>query len=246
MRWIFLLLVVANLGLLGWFLTAERSPSAVTVSAAGSDDAAGITLVDEADPDSLVQPEAPTANAARPPVVSGGVDSPRTTPASPSEPLCTLVGPFGEAYQGEDVARRLQALQVTAALREIEMQGQMRYWVYLAPLNSSQEAFRKLRELQAAGIDSYVIPKGSLENGISFGIFSEVERAQALAEELKERGFRAQYREEPQTYLERWVVVDGDAEGQIAEAFWEQLQLDYPEIDRRQNLCSEIREAGDE
>lgn len=236
MRWIFLFLVVANLGLLTWFVTTAPAPAARVAPLAKEGDTGSIVLLGEADPAQLrLVEQKPTAAATQ-------KEAPAKGPDSRSSQLCSLVGPFDEAYRGEEVARRLQALQVQAAMKEIEMQGQMRYWVFLAPLNSPQQAFRKLRELQAAGIDSYVIPKGSLENGISFGIFSEEERALALANELKERGFAAQYREEPQTYLERWVVVENARAGQIADAFWQQLQLDYPGIDQRQNLCSEIRE----
>ena len=241
MRWIFILLAVANLGLFAWFLSNDRPASARVAPVINESEGEGSSLVTEVDPSDL-EVAAPAPEPQRPSAPA------RSAPAE--EALCTLVGPFAEAYEGEDVARRLQALEVDAAMREIEMQGQMRYWVYLAPLNSSQEAFRKLRELQAAGIDSYVIPKGSLENGISFGIFSEKDRAQTLAEELQGRGFAAEYREEPQTYLERWVVLAG-AEGaagaaSLADDFWDQLQLDYPDIDRRQNLCSEIRAADSE
>ncbi|MBY6191737.1 hypothetical protein KUV22_14985 [Microbulbifer agarilyticus] len=245
MRWIFFLLVVANLGLFGWFMTAERTPAKTVVVSQADRGADTISLVSELDPEDLAA-RAPAA-AAQPPV------PPVAEADTVADPLCTMVGPFDEAYQGEDVVRRLQALQVEADLRDIEMQGQMRYWVYLAPLNSSKDAFRKLRELQAAGVDSYVIPKGSLENGISFGIFSEIDRAQSLTEELRARGFDAEYREEPQTYLERWVVlssaspaVDGGSPELVGEEFWQQLQLDYPDIGRRQNVCSEIREAGAE
>ncbi len=242
-----MLLALANLGLFAWFLSNDK-PAAVRVTPAAQEEgeAASISLVSEVDPAELAS-SAPEPKQMEAPEPQVPVDGSRSVSA---EALCTLVGPFTEAYQGEDVARRLQALQVEAALREIEMHGQMRYWVFLAPLNSSQQAFRKLRELQAAGIDSYVIPKGSLENGISFGIFSEIERAKALAEELQSRGFDAEYREEPQTYLERWVVLGGANGGVSADAvaddFWSQLQLDYPDIDRRQNLCSEIRSGGDE
>ncbi|WOX06776.1 SPOR domain-containing protein [Microbulbifer pacificus] len=237
MRWIFFLLAAANLGLLAWFVTTDTAPAARVAPQVVEGDAGSIALVSEADSSQLSAP----AREVAPPASVTRQKAPVRAAKSTAQ-LCSLVGPFDEAYQGEEVARRLQALQVPAAMKEIEMQGQMRYWVFLAPLNSSQEAFRKLRELQAAGIDSYVIPKGSLENGISFGIFSEEERARILTNELQGRGFAAQYREEPQTYLERWVVVENTGNGEIADGFWQQLQLDYPEIDRRQNLCSEIRE----
>ena len=244
MRWIVLLLVIANLGVAGWFLSKGRAPDAVVQPPADMGADNSIALVSEVSPQELAQRSTAQQREAAPKQPKPAVTAPETPVAG--EALCTMVGPFPEAYQGEDVAQRLRALEVDADSREIEMQGQMRYWVYLSPLGSRREAFRKLRELQAAGIDSYVIPKGSLENGISFGIFSEIERAQSLKAELNEQGFAAEFREEPQTYLEHWVVFAGGDEGQLAADFWQQLQLDYPEIDRRQNLCKEIVDAGSE
>ncbi len=230
MRWIVLALLLANIGLFAWFQTAGR-PSVAPVDTATrpvAEEGERIRLVREVPRDQLSAVE---------------VQRPEPGSQAQGEQLCTLIGPFAEEYQGQDIVERLRALQVEASLREIEMRGQMRYWVYLTPLGSKREAFSKLRELQAAGVDSYVIPKGSLTNGISFGIFSELERARSLAAELQERGIDAKSREEPETYLERWIVLSpGAAEG-LAEDFWAQLQLEYPDLDRRQNLCSEV--SGD-
>ena len=221
---------LVNLGLFAWFQTVGRT---VTPAANPVPDVKEvgerIELVSEVPADAL-------ASAA---------PAPKSAPLKPAaDRLCTILGPFEEEYQGEDIEQRLQALQVEAELRDIEMQGQMRYWVYLEPLGSRREAFQRLRALQAEGVDSYVIPKGSLTNGISFGIFSEVERAESLAEELQGRGIDALTREEPQTYLERWVVLPSGAERQLAEDFWQQLQLEYPQLDRRQNLCREVELGG--
>lgn len=223
MRWIVLLLLVANIGLFAWFQSSGgASTGPVAESPPLPRGAAGITLVRELPP------------GARPPAPAPGA-------AQRAEgKLCTLFGPFAESYQGEDLVQRMRALQVEAALREVEMSGPMRFWVFLPPLDSRREAFRRLRELQAAGVDSYVIPSGSLANGISFGIFSEPERAESLARELRQKGFAAQTRQEPQTFLEQWVVLPPGGAEQLAEDFWSQLQLEYPELDRRQNLCSEV------
>jgi cell division septation protein DedD len=224
MRWIFFLLLAANIGLFAWLgISAGNESSATAKHQAREQAGAPIKLVREAPRGTL-----------------------RVVPAEPASKssenqLCTLLGPFAEAFQGEDVVQRLRALQIDAVLREIEMTGQMRYWVFLPPLDSRREAFRKLRELQAAGVDSYVIPKGSLADGISFGIFSELERAESLAGELREKGFPAQTKEEPQSYLELWVVLPPGGGELLAEDFWEPLQLEYPELDRRQNLCGEVR-----
>ncbi|WP_346838776.1 hypothetical protein [Microbulbifer sp. SAOS-129_SWC] len=224
MRWIVLALLLANLGSFAWFRMSDR-PAATIIAppAAESRGGARIRLLSEVPADQLPK--------AKPPA--------KTEPA-PAGQLCTMLGPFEEEYQGEDIVQRLKALQVKGALRDIEMAGQMRYWVYLEPMASRREAFRKLRALQGAGVDSYVIPKGSLANGISFGIFTERERADGLAEELHAKGIDAHTREEPQTYTERWIVLPPGQVDRLAGDFWSQLQSEYPDLDRRQNLCSEL------
>ncbi|WP_237068640.1 SPOR domain-containing protein [Microbulbifer guangxiensis] len=231
MRWIVLALVIGNLATFAWFrFFAEPAAEAQPATAPVRQEGARIDLVDEVPAESLGPPQ-----PAPPPV-----ERPASKAERDGQTLCTIIGPVGEEYQGSDIVERLGALQVAAELREVEMGGQMRYWVYLSPLGSRREAFRKLRALQSEGIDSYVIPKGSLTNGISFGIFSERDRAETLASELQERGYPALTREEPRTYLERWVVLAAGGEAQLADAFWQQLQLDYPEMERRQNLCEEL------
>jgi len=224
MRWIVLALLLANLGLFAWYQYAG-APAAAVVGPPAAESAGGerIRLLSEVPADKLPKKKPPAPQ----PVASGGA-------------LCTMLGPFEEDYQGADIVQRLKALQVDAELRAIEMSGQMRYWVFLEPLGSRREAFRKLRELQGSGVDSYVIPKGSLTNGISFGIFTERERAEGLAEELRAKGIEAQTREEPQTYLERWIVLPPGQVERLAEGFWSQIQREYPDLDRRQNLCSEL------
>ncbi|GAA5446233.1 hypothetical protein Misp06_04447 [Microbulbifer sp. NBRC 101763] len=227
MRWIALFLLILNLGVFAWFMAASPANDGTVsvVSPGRGTEIQEIVLVSEISPEQLPPVEEETAPLAT--EVSG-------------EQLCTLIGPFPEEYLGKDIVERLSALQVSASLREIQMQGQMRYWVFLPPLNSRREAFNRLRELQAQGIDSYVIPKGALADGISFGIFSERERAEGLAEELAEKGIGAQFREEPQTHMERWIMLAPGQAERLAGEFWQHLQEEHPKLDRRRNLCSEV------
>ncbi|WP_444959274.1 SPOR domain-containing protein [Microbulbifer sp. ZKSA002] len=227
MRWIALSLVALNAVLFAWYMLVAPSPQLSSGKSPIPHESEGkkITLVSEISPEELPAPE------------KAGALSKESFEV---EQFCTLLGPFAEEYQGEDLLQRIRSLQVKAELRDIEMQGQMRYWVYLPPLSSRREAYNRLRELQSQGIDSYVIPKGALENGISFGIFSERARAESHTAVLKERGVAAQFKEEPQTYMERWIVMPPGSTESLAEEFWRQLQSEYPDLDRRPNLCSEV------
>ncbi|WP_444923524.1 SPOR domain-containing protein [Microbulbifer sp. DLAB2-AF] len=227
MRWIALFLILLNFGVFAWFVgTSTSDKERIRVADKRAEvQVQSIALVNEISPQELSPlPMAPMSPAK----------------ASSTEQLCTLLGPFAEESLGEAIVQRLKSLQVSAVLRDVEMQGQMRYWVFLPPLNSRREAYNRLRELQAQGIDSYVIPKGALADGISFGIFSERSRAESLTSELIEKGIRAQFREEPQTHAERWIVLAPGASDSLAPDFWLQLQQEHPELDRRRNLCAEV------
>lgn len=160
MRWIVFALLLANIGLFAWFQIWGRPAPVETNRPETVEKGERIRLLREMPEGELAAVEKSRQAGSR-------------SRGSEQGEVCTIVGPFEEEYQGLDIVERLQALQVDAGLREIEMEGDMRYWVFLTPLGSSREAFNRLRELQAGGVDSYVIPKGSLENGISFGIFSE-------------------------------------------------------------------------
>ncbi|GMG88660.1 hypothetical protein [Biformimicrobium ophioploci] len=219
MRWIALILLVANIGLFFWLgkQPAEKSSAAEKPLAVQG---AAIEMLSELPPERVREVRRQPARQAPPP-----------------QALCTMLGPVAEESDEALLDERFRALGLAAEVRDIEMQGAMRYWVYLEPLPNRKEAFRRLRELQAAGVDSYVIPKGSLTNGISFGIFAEEARASSLQKELQDKGYPALFRQEPQTYTERWVVVADDAAA--GEDFWRQIAEDFPDLERRQNLCSE-------
>lgn len=120
MRWTALSLLLLNFGVFAWFVsttTAEKERVRIADKRAEAQ-IQGITLVSEMSRKDLSPLAAPSA----PP------------PAEHSaEQLCTLLGPFAEEFLGEAIVQRLKALQVDAILRDVEMQGQMRYWVFLPP-----------------------------------------------------------------------------------------------------------------
>lgn len=154
-----------------------------------------------------------------------------------ADPLCTLIGPFDDPASAEPVVQRLQALDVSAQVRDIEVPDGAGYWVYLPPELSHRAALRKLHELQSKQIDSYIIPRGDLANGISFGMFSREDLANARQQEMLEQGYDVQIREIERTHREIWVLLPpGDAQ-QLADSFWDELFERSQELERRQNFC---------
>ncbi|MBU3068201.1 SPOR domain-containing protein [Aestuariicella sp. G3-2] len=154
--------------------------------------------------------------------------------------VCTLVGPFKERLAAEYFVERLGALDVVSSVEVLEVPGDPGFWVYQAPEVSRKAALRRLHELQAKGIDSYVIPKGDLENGISFGLFSDRSRAEEQLEVVQSSGYPANIRTVPRSFEEVWVsMVGGEAE-KIGSEHWFELLNREEDLEKRQNFCPDV------
>ncbi len=109
--------------------------------------------------------------------------------------LCEMVGPFENVSAAKDFVGRLRAIEVQSAVEELELPSGIGFWVYLEPEINRESALRRLGELQSRGVDSYVIPKGDLENGISLGMFSKKELADGRISEMKRLGLSPNVKE---------------------------------------------------
>lgn len=160
--------------------------------------------------------------------------------ARPDKKLCELVGPFESKNIANDFIERLLAIEVKSSLQELELPAGPGYWVYLTPRDTRREAFRMLNELQAKRIDSYVIPKGDLANGISLGMFSKKSLADARMREMKAIGLDPEVEEIERTYRELWVMLN-EAEGlKMSDLSWERAMDGINLLQRRQNYCLSV------
>lgn len=227
MRWLFLLLVISNGAVAfwgGWWNASSE------VSASGAKPRSpvmvegGLQLLSELAGDELARLEA--LKAAR--IKQGGEGD---------GPLCDLLGTFESVQKADYMVERLAALDVTGKVQELEVASGIRYWVYLSPEISKKEALRRLHELQAKGIDSYVIPKGELANGISFGLFNQQQGAVARQKEVKLLGYDASIKEVEHTHKEIWVLINPQDAENLDEFTWASLKKYESGIERRQNYC---------
>ncbi|WP_157484968.1 SPOR domain-containing protein [Gilvimarinus polysaccharolyticus] len=154
--------------------------------------------------------------------------------------LCDMVGPYAATQNAKNLVQHLQALDAEAWVQELDVPEGVGYWVHLPPEPSRKEALRRLREVQAKQIDSYMIPRGELANGISFGMFTRKELAEARLKEMREQGYAAEVREITRTHKEVWVVL-GAGEGQkIGEKAWVELLESENGIEKQQKYCQGV------
>ena len=171
---------------------------------------------------------------------SGGPAAPASGRVAEQGALCDMVGPFPALLQAEYLVEHLQALEVAVRVRELDVPEGVGYWVYLAPEASRKEALARLHEVQAKQIDSYMIPRGELANGISFGMFTRQELAEARLQEMRELGYAAEVKEITRTHKEIWVVLDANQGQKIAEKAWVELLESENGIEKQQKYCQGV------
>ncbi len=270
MRWIFITLAVVNLLVFAWGLVAGSGeqvpaytkklknpygqyPEIALLSEVSSEEAEGVLNGATLAPD-LVPTQSDPAPSQEGGVVpssdavasGGGVEGVQAEPVEVASPrrgeklLCELVGPFESSDIASDFVERLKAIEVGASLRDIELPAGPGYWVYLEPRPTRREALRVLSELQSKRIDSYVIPKGELANGISLGMFSRKQLSDARVKEMVSIGLEPLVQEIERSYREMWVMLDAGAGSKMSSLSWDRAMEGIKGLERRQNYCLDV------
>ncbi len=228
MRLIFFALLGVNVAVLLLLLTVWRPlEKASEPMAGGASNAKELQLVSEVDAVSLgVQVE----ESARDSLGDLKVEA----------DLCVSIGPFSRLLRAEYFVEHLDALEVTAKVHELEVSDGAGFWVHLPSAPTRKQALAKLREVQAKKIDSYLIPKGVLANGISLGMFTQSNLADLRKKEMRALGYDAEIKEIDRTRNEVWVILNQLDAQEIGQDGWLKLMSKEKDIEKRQILCSGI------
>ena len=127
---------------------------------------------------------------------------------SAPDAFCAHAGGFQGRRAVADAARWLQSFgaEVIEVRRE-ERRIAGSYWVYLPPFESFQQADAKLREFRDRGLrDVAVILDGDLANGISFGIYNNVDNMRRRVVALEELGHPVRSRAADEEAVEEYVI----------------------------------------
>jgi len=111
---------------------------------------------------------------------------------APAIPLVCLE--WGD-FSGPDLARaeaELYAMQFGNKLSQHQVERDIGYWVYMAPLKNKAAVNRKVGELKELGINEYFVIQnpGRWKNAISLGVFKTQESAQNYLNFLHTKGVR--------------------------------------------------------
>ncbi|AJQ97606.1 SPOR domain-containing protein [Gynuella sunshinyii] len=216
MKWIFFVLLFLNVVLFGWsFLKApadkDVSPSASNLSPAQINN---IKLLGSE-----------TAKSIATSLQTGATE-------------CVQLGPFSSDSIASQVILRLGALDMPSRQETLKQSAVKDYLVYLPPFKSLSEAKAKLNELNQRGIDSYVFGSGDLANGLSLGVYSKKNNAEAIYSKIKALGYKPIIKENTVDSSAIWVVINADGSKYFNEGILESLQSNFPEINSRLITCN--------
>lgn len=141
-----------------------------------------------------------------------------------------LLGGFVDKQLAEKLLQRLVSLDIQSNITVLESQVDLEYWVYLAPLASSQAAVSLLKEMQARQIDGYLITKGELANGVSLGMFAREDSALSVVERLKEAGYEPSVRTTERTQRLYWVIVAEKSRRLVGQDLLKRLMQDFNDM----------------
>lgn len=220
MRWMFMLLVLANAGFFAW--QHWYAPDRSGVMGEGEIDtrpSKGLQLVGEPAPSSgeavaetaQLPTETPIAEETIPSEVEQQDNSLAEVPGdvadeAGSASVCATIGPFDQLEMAQVAAERLRAMGSPGELREAGGQIRSGFWVYLPPYPSRDEAKQIEDELRARNVrDLFIVTGSEQQNAISLGLFSTPERADQRAAEIGRLGYTPRVAERFRDATVYWV-----------------------------------------
>ena len=213
MRWVFLLLLAANIGFGAFVYLRDKAPNP---------DAQLVALQMNADKVRIVPP--------RP--------APVPVPVTASaRAACIEWGGFGTG----ELARAqgaLDRLALGARARRIEISVTAGYWVFVPPLRSQASMERKVTELRELGVNEYfpVMDPGRWRYAISLGVFRSEEGATRYLAQLRQKGVRsATVGEREQRMIQTAFLISEPTEEESARLA--ELKNDFPGTELRTVEC---------
>jgi hypothetical protein len=187
-RWLFAVLLLANIGLLMWATWYRETPDQ------------GLQPRPLLHPELMVPLNTPgVALRAR----KNDRSAPPLAVVKP-RPRCVSVGPFA-GTSADQAAAWFGSEKVEAVRRVEETKIASSYWIHLAPFATRKDAERRKREIEKLGVRDVLImqdPHGGI--AISLGLYTQADNAGHRMRELAEKGVKAQQEIRYRTVVTSW------------------------------------------
>ncbi len=160
-------------------------------------------------------PEAPPANPVQPPAVAPAAAG--ATPETSQAPSrCTSIGPFADLAQASQAQASLRAAGFDPRQRVENGEIWIGYWVSVQNLATRSEADTAIKTLNGNGItDVYLMPGTDPPNVLSLGVFSDYNRAERRAAQVRALGLEPRIDDRKREGSVYWLDVDLKEPGQV-------------------------------
>ena len=145
------------------------------------------------------------------PLESPGTVQPAAPPATARQDglACTSVGPFADLGQASQAQATLRTMGFQPRQRVEQGELWTGYWVSVRDFATREAAEAALMTLNNNGItDVYLMPGTDPPNVLSLGVFSDYQRAQRRAEEVRSIGLAPQISDRKRAGSVFWLDVD--------------------------------------
>jgi hypothetical protein len=171
----------------------------------------------EATEPSVVKPVQPPRvaplGATLPPAEQTAVATPPTDALA-----CTSVGPFQDLADAAHAQAALKGAGFEPRQRLEQGELWVGYWVSVQNFESREAAEAALKSLIDSGVsDVYLMPGSEPANVLSLGVFSDYQRAQRRAEEIRILGLEPRIDDRKRAGSVYWVDVDLPEPGQVVD-----------------------------
>jgi hypothetical protein len=226
MRYIVISLLLANFAYFGWNQYYQTPPTAVPVTENLPLLNTGLMLVSEFE----AQQQELTA-----PIQA---------------PVCSIIANFPSVDDAYGFIARFRDAEFGALLNLTGEALPSQFRVYIPPLSSRTLATTiTLEGLSAAitdaglQVETYLITRGSLTNGIALGVFAQRDSAEIVISQLETLGYSAEIQEIPLSTGDIQVLLRHPVPSAINEAQWLDLSSDRPYLTVTENLCETIAQG---
>lgn len=226
MRTLCLLLILANALFFVWSqLIDVRIGSLDRAPAASATPAPRIVLAREV----AKTPEQPEPESASPQIrdvqppsvepLAAARTNDSTALARTADLSCTTIGPFSDLPQASQAQAALRAAGFQPRQRLEQGELWVGYWVSVQGLATRESAEDALKTLTANDItDVYLMPGSDPANVLSLGVFSDYQRAQRRADEVRALGLEPRIDDRKRAGAVYWIDVDLQEPGQVIDS----------------------------
>lgn len=132
---------------------------------------------------------------------------------------CTSVGPFADLPQAAQAQAALRAVGFSPRQRVEQGELWVGYWVSVQGFVSRESAEEAMATLRANGItDVYLMPASEQGHIVSLGVFSDYQRAQRRADQVRAVGLTPRIDDRTRSGSVYWLDVDLEEPGQIIDS----------------------------